>query len=75
MIAISAASRTRFEPQVRALADGLIATDDTRIDIEPLILAAVTDVGHSAQPAGASCLLRAWRHSAGWQHRHGSIPG
>jgi hypothetical protein len=47
-IALSAATRTTWPPKVRALgralAAGLMATDDTRIDTEPLIMAALADI-------------------------------
>jgi hypothetical protein len=47
-IALSAASRTAWPPKVvalgRALATGLAATDDVRIDTEPLIMAALADI-------------------------------
>lgn len=47
-IALSAAARTTWAPKViaigRALAAGLIAADDARIDTEPLIMAALADI-------------------------------
>ena len=47
-IALSAVSRTAWPPKVvaigRALAAGLMAADDTRIDTEPLIMAALADI-------------------------------
>jgi hypothetical protein len=47
-IALSAAARTTWPPKVRALgralAAGLMATDDARIDTEPLVMAALADV-------------------------------
>lgn len=50
-IALSAASRTSWPPKVRALgralAGGLMATDDTRIDTQPLIMAALADIEFS----------------------------
>jgi hypothetical protein len=47
-VALDSASRTTWPPKVialgRALADGLMATDDARIDTQPLIMAALADV-------------------------------
>jgi hypothetical protein len=47
-IALSAATRTAWAPKVRALgralAAGLLATDDARIDTEPLIMAALAGI-------------------------------
>ena len=47
-IALAAASRTTWPPKVRALgralAAGVVATDDARVDTEPLIMAALADI-------------------------------
>jgi hypothetical protein len=47
-IALSAASRTTWPPKVialgRALAAGLVATDDARIDTYPLVVAALAEI-------------------------------
>jgi len=47
-IALSAAARTAYAPKVRALgralAAGLIATDDAKVDVQQLIMAALADI-------------------------------
>ena len=72
-IALSAAARTTWPPKVialgRALATGLIATDDARIDTEPLIMAALADIefphASAAGPADAP-LARVGRRRCGY---------
>ena len=62
-IALSAAARTAYPPKVRvlgrALAAGLIATDDAKIDVQQLIMAALADI--EAPQASLLELLACWQ--------------
>ena len=62
-IALSAATRTTWPPKVialgRALAAGLMATDDARINTEPLIMAALADI-EFPQASLLELLTRHW---------------
>jgi hypothetical protein len=62
-LAMSAASRTAWPPKVRALgralAAGLMATDDTQIEVEPMIMAALADI-EFPHASLLELLLRYW---------------
>jgi hypothetical protein len=64
-MALSAASRTAWDPKVvalgRALARGLMATDDSKIDTHPLVMSALADI--EFPHASLLELITCWRTS------------